>query len=384
MRSLRIATFAFTTLVLALTGCGNFFVYPGTSTSTATTCTAATTTTGTGTNFGYVSNSSCGSTYLNGYALSGGTLVPAVGSPYSLGFVPQAMAVTPNNSYLFIASDSALNNNQGYIYGYTIGTGGVLTILNSGSALQAENTSSLAISPDGQWLFSLNTNGTTLEEYQISGGTLTAGPVYAYAGAASGVVTPSAITVAPSADFVVLSLGTAGMITFPFNTTTGALSSTDSLYTPSSSTVGIYSATVDISNNIYVASTSGLLTFSATTSGALTLTGTGAAGSGPHTIVLNSGYTFDYIGNQADSTITGFPRVSGTATAISGSPFSAPTDISALGRDSSGTYLLAGGYNSTKGIELYSISSTSGALTSLASTGSGTSTSIPVAIALTH
>jgi hypothetical protein len=100
-------------------------------------------------------------------------------------------------------------------------------------------------------------------------------------------------------------------------------------------------------------------------------------------VALNSAYTYAYVGNLADGTISGFPRGTGTLTAVTGSPFSAPSDISALGRDNSGSYLLAAGYNTTNGIELYSIGS-SGGLTALATTGTGATTSYPVVMALTH
>jgi hypothetical protein len=102
-----------------LTGCTGFFVYPG-STTTGTTGSSSS-------DFAYVSDSStAGSESINGYGVSAGTLVAATGSPYSLGFVPQAMVVTPNDAYLYVA------NQLGGIYGYSITSGtGALNVINA-------------------------------------------------------------------------------------------------------------------------------------------------------------------------------------------------------------------------------------------------------------
>ena len=61
----------------------------------------------------------------------------------------------------------------------------------------------------------------------------------------------------------------------------------------------------------------------------------------------------------------------------------APTGVGAIGRDSSGDYLVAAGYNATGGIQLFSIGS-GGALSSIGSQASGITTSVPVVMALTH
>lgn len=362
-------------MAVMLTGCGNFFVKPTTTTTTASS-----------TSYAYVSNSASGTEYINGYVLTSGTLVAATSSPYSLGFVPQGMAVTPSNAYLYVGSDSALA--AGAIYGYSIGTGGALTILNSGAALVSENSAAVDISPDGQWLFSLNTNGSTLEEYSInsSTGLLSFAENYTYGGAAGGVVTPLSVKVAPSGDFVVLALGTAGMVTFPFNTTTGAAGPGDTLVSPGSTSSGIYAVAVDSNNYLYASGTAGLQVFSTTTLGVPTLVSTTAytIGKGPRAMVVNTGNNYVYTANQTDSTITGDAiGTGGVLTAIAGSPYTAPTTVTAMGRDNSGKYIVTAGYSATSGIQMFAIG-TAGALTESSSAASGTDTTIPVAVALTH
>ena len=62
---------------------------------------------------------------------------------------------------------------------------------------------------------------------------------------------------------------------------------------------------------------------------------------------------------------------------------SAPAAVRSLGFDKSGTYLLANGYSSTGGVQLYTLGST-GTLTAASSVATGTTTTVPAVMALTH
>jgi hypothetical protein len=68
---------------------------------------------------------------------------------------------------------------------------------------------------------------------------------------------------------------------------------------------------------------------------------------------------------------------------MSGSPFNGPTNVIALGLASNGGNLLASGYNTTNGLQLFTIGS-GGAITLAASTGTAASTIIPAAVAMSH
>ena len=59
-------------------------------------------------------------------------------------------------------------------------------------------------------------------------------------------------------------------------------------------------------------------------------------------------------------------------------------DVSAIAVDNTGGYLIAVGYDANAGVELYSIASSTGALTKVAAVGSGTSTLYPALVAVTH
>lgn len=370
-------------LSLMVTGCNGFFVYPG-STGTTNQTTA---------DYAYVANSATGSTYLNGYVVSSGTLVATTSSPYSLGYVPQAMAITPSDGYLYIASDSAIST--GAIYGYSIGTGGALSILGGGLALISENVASIDISPDGQWLFALDSTSGQLNVYKIA---TTTGLLsfFTYANvttqnSANTQVVPKSVRIAPSGEFVVCALGTGGAEIFPFNTSTGVLGAASGAINPNVAADGVNAIAIDANNYIYAVgtfganNTPGLQVFSTTSAGVDTAVGsTYTVGNGPNSVVVSTSSNYVYVGNQTDSTISAFSTSSGTLTALNtGAAYNAPTDVGALGRDSSGGFLLASGYNATSGIQLYMIGST-GLLTASNSAGSGTTTAYPSPVALVH
>jgi 6-phosphogluconolactonase (cycloisomerase 2 family) len=371
-------------LTLSLTGCTGFFVYPGSSSGS---------TTGT-VDYAYVSNSANGSNYINGYSVSGGSLVATTGSPRSLGFSPTAMVVTTNNSFLYIAG--AVTVGAGEIYGYSIGTGGALTNLNGGVGLEAENSAALAVSPDGQWLFSLNSDGLTMEEYAIntSTGILTTEGNYPITGQAGGIVTPTAIKVAPSGAYIACSLGTAGVDIFAFATSTGVASSSAAVIPPVNTASGFYSLAIDSSNNLFLAGTSGLVDYTVVSNSNGSVTATLASssigyslGTGNNSISISKSGSYVYAGSQnggTGSTIYGYSIGTGAAlTALSPATFNAPTDVAALGYDSTGDYLIALGYSATSGTQLFTIG-TAGALTLSGSAASGTTLTIPAVVALTH
>jgi 6-phosphogluconolactonase (cycloisomerase 2 family) len=381
---------ALTVLTLGLSSCGAFFQCEGkascpSTTTTSTSCTAATATTVSGTIYGYATNSTCGNEYMNGYTLSGGALSAATGSPFNLDYIPEAIAITPTNTFMYIASDAS----AGLIYGYTFGTGGQLSTINGGAALTSENAAALEVSADGKYLFALNTDGLTIEQYTIaSTGLLTYAANYSITGATGAAIVPTALKFAPSGNFLVATLGTGGAEIFPYvaNTTagTGSLNQNAAyVITPSSSSVGIYGAAVDAKNYLYLSFTTGLAVYSVTSNGVPTPGNSYTTGNGSHQVVLNPAGTYLYVANFSDSTISGFSVASGGVLTSLGSAYSGPANVIALGVASNGSNLIASGYNTTNGLQLFSIGST-GAITEVASTGTAASTLIPAVVATTH
>jgi 6-phosphogluconolactonase len=357
------------------TGCGSFFVYPGSSGSGSS---------ATG-DYVYVANSTTGT--LAGYAIGTGTLTAASGSPYVLGFSPTAVAVNPADSIVFVAGTNAGN---GFIAAYSIGSGGALTLLVSNSVGLADEVS-MDISPDGKWLLGLDANGLTVDEYQINSSTgqltLATGASYTVSGA---TVVPRGLRVAPNGNYIFAAIGTAGDLVFPFNTSTGVLSAPLTLALGS----GVSDNALAVSPNssyLYIArsgTAAGLAVYTIGSGGALnSVSGSPfAAGSQPFSVVVNNAGTDVYVANQLDSTISGYSVASnGTVTALSGSPYGNGSQVTVLAADRTGNYLLAASRTGSPDLTLYSFDSAiSGKLDFATSTSTGADPTGPIAMATTH
>jgi len=382
-------------VVPALSGCGSFFVYPGSGTTTTNTS-----------DYVYVSNSPTGTTYINGYAIVNGTLSSTAGSPINVSVVPSAMAITPSNNLLYIASSGGTSGTGNGLYAYVIGASGALTAENSGTALAGGYPVSIDISPDGQWLFALDGLSNTISEYAINSSTaaLTLKNQITFAATGGATITAYQIRVAPSGSYVVADVGDAGEIVIPLTTSSGALGATYGISTINVGAGADFAVTMDAGNNLYVARTGGTTGTTGVyvyalgaTAATLVSSSPGLTGAGPKSIVLSKNSNYLYTGNETDTTvqtaggsISEFSQSSAKLTSL-GIAIGSPIEVYSMGRDNSGNYILAAGYNSTSnGLILYSIGST-GALTqaSAAATaapvpnGAGLPT-YPAVMALTH
>lgn len=367
-------------------GCGNFFVYPG-STGSGTSSTG---------DYVFVANGTTDS--LAAYSVGTGTLTAVTGTPVALGFIPTAVAVNPANTIVFVAGSNGL---YGFINSYSIGTGGVLTLLasnNLGSAAEV----AIDVSPDGNWLLGLDANGPLIneaivDEYQInaSNGQLTlepnAGGTYTYTGSSIPTIKPLALKFAPNGEYVFAAVGTAGDLVFPFNTSNGAFSSALSLSLGNSNSSDNALAVSSGSNYLYIArsGTSGQLAIYTIGSGGALNEVTGsplAAGGQPFSVVVNKAGTDVYVANQLDSTISGYSvSSSGSVAILSPATDSLTSEPRALAVDNSGDYLFAISNAGSPDLAMYSYdSTTAGKLDFSTSTATGTDPTGPIAIATTH
>lgn len=371
-------------VVVLLSGCNNFFVCQKAS------CTDSGSTTSS--NLVYVANGTSGQTYVAGYDVTKGTLTAATSSPFSLGITPTTMAVTQNNKYLYAASTS-VSNGTSYsagIYGWSLGTGGALSYINSGNALAGQTSvASMDVSADGQWLVVANgVDGSqlTITPYLISTSTgqLTAYTALAYAAPTGSSV--YSLKVAPSGQYIALALATGGVMVFPFNTSTGAIGAGTSI-TFSSGSVGAYDVAIDSNNYLFIASTGAVVSYAVSSAGVPASTQVGSyttASGGPFSVVVD-GTSYVYAGaqNGTSNLIYGFSNSKGVLTALSTATIAAPATTTKLALDSTKAYLFAAGYDTSVGLRMYSIGS-SGVLSSLATAGTGTTTGIATSIAATH
>jgi 6-phosphogluconolactonase len=369
-------------------GCAGFF--PDTSTTTSGTTTA----TNTG-DYAYVASAyASGSTAvytLSGFSVGAGALTPLSGFPITLPFPPTSTVINPANTILYVAG-------LGVIYGYTISSTGALTQIESNGnvALVNANVVSMDISPDGNWLFALDSNGVTIDEFAIqSGGVLSSATGASYALTNGGTVVPTSIRVSQneSSAWVAASLGTGGDLLYSFNTSTGAITQVNQVNPPTTSSAD-QALTFDAAGaTLYVVRSGtdgGLIPYAISANGGLTAVSGApyALGSGPSSIVIDATGKYVYVGNKVNNTISGFSIGTGAVlTALAGSPYTSGSGVSALGRDNSGTYILATALNGSPDVQMYSIDSTiPGKLdtSGTASTGDPYEPAGAVAISLMH
>jgi len=368
------ATFA----VLTASGCSGFFVPENSSSSSGGNST------GNG-DYVYVANQTTGT--LAGFSVGSSAVTPVSGSPYSLGFTPNAVAINPANTIVFVSGTSG---GLGFIDAFSIGSNGNLSLLNQNNVGLADPIS-LDISPDGQWLIGLDANALSVDEYQINASTgqltLANGQTYVISNAA---VVPRGLKISPNGNFVFAAIGTAGDLVFPFNTTTGVISNGTVWAAPANSSENALAISPN-GNYLYVArsgTNGGLAIYTISSAGVLTaVTGSPfTAGSQPFSVVVSTSGSNAYVANQLDSTISGYSlSSSGTATALTGSPYTNASQPSALAVDNSGKYLLAISNAGSPDLTLYSFDSTTpGKLNQITTTSTGTDPTGPVAIAATH
>jgi len=394
--------------VSLLSGCGAFFQCEGKSDCPAT----GTTTPGNG-DYVYVSNSTGGTTKINEYSLASGTLTAISGSPFNLGYVPVAMVVSPSNNFLYVASNASAPSPGAGVYVYAISSTGALSAANGGQPFFTDQgIASMDISPDGYFLFTVgdSNSGAILTEYPLDPTTGIAQkgtpPIFpalgtslvasqttcSIANSTAPISQECTVKVSPNSDYVAVALAGSGLETYPDSGgSTGGIPSGYAVQTVAPpGGFADFSLAFDTNEYLYVASTNDLTSY--TGPGNLTqddqytypLFSANTYVKARAVTVSAAGYV--YTANENAGTISVF-SLPGSGVITAQGTVTGPTNVSALGIDSTGDYLVAAGYNTTSGLQVFSISS-SGALTAVGTpeptAASGGTTLVPVVMALTH
>jgi len=93
---------------------------------------------------------------------SGGALTPSAGSPYRAGIKPSALVADPTNRFVYV-TDFASNQ----LIGYGINSNSVINFLISGPYKTGNEPSSVAIDPRGRFLYVSNALDSTVSAYAI-------------------------------------------------------------------------------------------------------------------------------------------------------------------------------------------------------------------------
>jgi 6-phosphogluconolactonase (cycloisomerase 2 family) len=275
---------------------------------------------------------------------------------------------------------------------YTINSDGSVTGNSNGAGVAVVNVTSIAISPDGNWLFGLDTLQTVVDVFKINksngGLTLTAQTPYPVPNA---VVVPKMVRVSPVGNLVFIAIGTAGDVVFTFDTSTGALASSQTLTFTSGNSSDNALAIDKAGQNLYIGRTGdsgGIWVYTIGAAGFLSSVAGSPfpAGSQPNALVIDPTGKYLYAANRGDNNISGYAIGTNSAlTALSGSPYASGSLVNSIGVNSTGKYLLTGAFGGGADLSMYSFDTVIGGKLNLAtSTATGTDPTGVTAIALSH
>lgn len=339
-------------LLTGLSGCKGFFTAVNNSTGGSTG----------GTSYVYVSNA--GST-LSEYSLSGTTLTALSGSPIALTVAPTTIAISPNNSFLYVGTGTG-------VFMYTIGSNGELTEGNNNTVIYLNQSglivTSMAVDATSSWLLIAYQDSTEVDAIPISPttGLVTALTPYIF-NTTFGTVDPK-IAISPNNTNVFVALGSGGTEAIGFNPTP--------TNTPWGTSVSIPLKTANTSDTaVAVDSTSTYLYITeadlstAQNPGNLRLLNISSLGSDlgdylvgvkPSSVLAELSGAYVYVTNATDGTISGFSLSTTNSTLTSlGSAF--PTEKSPIGliEDSAKAHIMAVGSGANPNLWVYSLDATS-------------------------
>jgi 6-phosphogluconolactonase len=370
-------TITLVSIFAGLTGCSGFFQA------------VISNPTGNGvTSFAYIIHS--GGT-LAEYSLSSGVLAPLTGSPVTLPVTPTAIAVSPNNAFVYIGTGTG-------VFLYTINSDGTLTEGNSNTiiylntAIATPVIRSMVVDSTSSWLIIAYQASTEVDAVPIdptSGLPTTASAFIVNTSAA----TPSpSLAIAPANNLVIATLGAGGTDILSFNPKASASPwdkvtpiptlSTNSADTAASIDPASAYLFVAEANNATAKSAGSVRMFNITTGAELTGSPY-AVGVNPQAVLADLSGAFVYVANQADGTISGFSldKTSQTLSNLGSSSTATdfPTGASpiALVEDHSKAYIMAVGSGVNPDLWLYNFDSTTNNGTLDVKTTTSTSSTSP-------
>jgi trimeric autotransporter adhesin len=303
--------------------------------------------------YAYASNQSDNT--VSQYTIGAGGVLSLLGTQ-ATGAEPNAIAVVPSGRYLYVANwvDNTLSE-------YTIGTDGTLSAI--GTVATGINPASIIVDPTSSYVYVANLGGNSVSEYAIgSGGTLTTiGTITAGSGPACIAIDPTGHYVYTanqnSNDVSEFAIGPGGTLTSAGTVAAGVLPQSVAI-----DPTGRYA---------YVANyNDGTVSEYSIAAGGLTSIGTIVAGSLPESLVIDPTGHYVYAANHGGNTVSEYQIGTGGALIAIGSiaAGSGPWYITV---DASGRYVYVANFSDNT-VSQYSLG-TGGALTFIGTvaTGSG-------------
>jgi 6-phosphogluconolactonase (cycloisomerase 2 family) len=187
------------------TGCSGFWDAPSNSSGGGSTSTLSS-------GVFYVLNQQ--TMQIAAYAISSGVLTNISGSPYMLSSGPYSIAIAPNGNFLYVGTATG-------IFLYSIGSGGALTLANSANVISQDIATTMQVDSTGSWLLEAGPNLAELLAIRINPATgvpLSTIEQYTLLPAA----TVQQLTISPDNAHVFVALGSSGTedVTFAAGNTT--------------------------------------------------------------------------------------------------------------------------------------------------------------------
>lgn len=364
------------TIVLA--GCGKFFP-PQTGGS------GGGGTGGTSGNYLYAGNLGTNPPTVAGFSIANSALSVIPGSPWQLSLEPTALAITPDDTYLYMGSDA------GGIYVFTIASDGAISLGNGGAPVATGVAPSvLRVDSTGNWLIGADAFAGEAYVFQIgNGGALTSISSSVVALNASNPATDLKIT--PNDNFVFVSCGAGGIYTLSFDSSNGDLAQVNGVLNPKQNGDADYGMAVAPSGSYLFAAETGIgavRVMSISSSGVLTELSTSPVktGTGAYAVLVDSTGSYVYVANRTQNNISAFLLSStGALTAITGSPFATGSLPVAMVEDKTDTYIAVVCSGGSPDLEIFQFNgSTAGALEKFTTATTGTDPTVATSLAATH
>lgn len=364
--------------LIIFTGCGKFFP-PQTGGS------GGGGTGGTSGDYIYAGNLGTNPLTVAGFSLANNALSVISGSAWQVASEPTALAITPNDVYLYMGSTA------GGIYVYTLGSNGAISLGNGGAPVATGVAPSvLRVDSTGNWLIGADSYAGTAYVFQIgNGGVLTQ--------ISSSVVTLNAsnpaidLEIVPNNNYVFVSCGTGGIYTLSFDSSNGDLAQVNGVLNPKQNGDADNGMAISPSGQYLFAAETGIgavRVMSISNNGVLTELSTSPikTGTGAYAVLVDSTGSYVYVANRTQNNISAFLLSStGALTAISGSPFATGTLPVAMVEDKTKTYIAVLCEGGGPDLEIFQFNgSTAGALEKLTTATTGTDPTVAGSLAATH
>jgi len=294
-----------------------------------------------------------------------GVLTQLAGSPITAGSAVQALAMHPSGKFLY-AANSGSNNISLYTVNSTGGLTEVTPRTNAGTS-----PTLLAIDSAGGFLYAANSGSFDISVFSINSSTGLLTSVAQTSGATAPIgMQAMNIALTPSGNFLYVTgqpLVQGGLIqVFPLSKGVLGTPVAGSPFVTGNIPLGLV---IDSAGaHLYTANKqdNSISSFTIHSDGSLAQLGSaiGETFIGPVSLLIDKSGKYCYVANQGSSNVAAYGVGSdGSLTLLSGSPFSTGSQPSVLAADSSGNHFFVG-YSTA--IQSYSLSSGTGALTSIA------------------